>query len=120
MNMQMVEYYKVVIVGFGFVGLGMVIKLKQKGDDDFIVFEKEFGIGGIWCVNYYFGCVCDVLLYLYLFFFVFNFNWLCMFVFQLEIKKYLEYCVDKYQVLFYVRLNCVVDNVCWNEQWGIW
>lgn len=50
----------VVIIGMGFVGLGMVIQFKQNGIDNFFVFEKVGFVGGMWCDNYYFGCVCDV------------------------------------------------------------
>ncbi|RLP55310.1 MAG: NAD(P)/FAD-dependent oxidoreductase [Ketobacter sp.] len=120
MNMQTVEHHKVAIVGSGFAGLGMAIKLKQKGDDDFIVFEKESGIGGTWRVNHYPGCACDVPSHLYSFSFAPNPNWSRMFAPQPEIKKYLEHCADKYQVLPHVRLNCAVDNARWNEQRGLW
>lgn len=54
------EIIDIVIIGIGFVGFGMVICLKQMGVIDFVVFEKVVLVGGMWCDNYYFGCVCDV------------------------------------------------------------
>ena len=40
MSKQSVEHHKVAIIGTGFSGLGMAIRLKQEGENDFIVFEK--------------------------------------------------------------------------------
>lgn len=34
------NFYKVIIVGGGFAGLGAAIKLKQAGIEDFILLEK--------------------------------------------------------------------------------
>ena len=50
----------VAIIGSGFAGIGMAIKLKQAGRDDFIIWEKEPELGGTWFVNHYPGCACDV------------------------------------------------------------
>lgn len=58
---------RVAIIGSGFSGLGMGIRLKEEGRDDFRIFEKEGGIGGTWRVNHYPGCACDVQSHLYSF-----------------------------------------------------
>ena len=50
----------VLIVGAGFSGLGMAIKLLQQGDKDFLVIEKADDIGGTWYANRYPGCACDI------------------------------------------------------------
>jgi hypothetical protein len=51
---------RVVIVGSGFSGLGMAIRLKQAGIDDFVVLEKASDLGGTWRDNRYPGCACDI------------------------------------------------------------
>lgn len=53
------RHCKVAIIGTGFSGLGMAIRLKQAGEHDFMLFEKEAGVGGTWRVNNYPGCGCD-------------------------------------------------------------
>ena len=57
----------VVIIGSGFAGIGMAIKLKQSGRDDFVILEKDADLGGTWRDNTYPGCECDVPSYLYSF-----------------------------------------------------
>ncbi|WP_156773885.1 NAD(P)-binding protein, partial [Paraburkholderia tropica] len=50
----------VAIIGTGFAGLGMAIRLQQRGHTDFAVFEKAGSVGGTWRDNHYPGCACDV------------------------------------------------------------
>ena len=40
-----------VIVGSGFAGLCMAIRLKQAGRDDFVILEKGDDVGGTWREN---------------------------------------------------------------------
>lgn len=117
---QTVEHHKVAIIGTGFSGLGMAIKLKQSGEDDFIVFEKEGGVGGTWRVNHYPGCACDVPSHLYSFSFATNPNWTRMFAPQPEIKKYLEYCADKFKLKPHIHLNNALQTARWDETDELW
>jgi cation diffusion facilitator CzcD-associated flavoprotein CzcO len=55
------------IVGAGFAGLGMAIRLKQAGIEDFVVWERDGDVGGTWWANTYPGCQCDVPSHLYSF-----------------------------------------------------
>jgi cation diffusion facilitator CzcD-associated flavoprotein CzcO len=43
--------HDVVIVGAGFSGLGMAIKLQQEGRGDFVVLERGDDVGGAWWAN---------------------------------------------------------------------
>ena len=45
----------VVIIGVGFAGIGMGIKLKQAGRHDFVILEKDADLGGTWRDNTYPG-----------------------------------------------------------------
>ena len=49
----------VVIVGAGFSGIGMAVRLKEQGYR-FVVLEKAASLGGTWRDNDYPGCACDV------------------------------------------------------------
>ena len=71
----MEQHYKVGIIGAGFSGLGMAIKLKQSGMTDFVVFERADDVGGTWRENTYPGCQCDVPSHLYSFSFALNSDW---------------------------------------------
>ena len=67
--------HSVVIVGAGFGGVGMAIKLKKAGDDDYVVLERASGPGGVWQANRYPGAACDVESHLYSYSFATNFDW---------------------------------------------
>lgn len=55
------ERAEVLIIGAGFSGLGMAIRLKRAGLTDFIVLDRDpRTIGGTWRDNTYPGCACDV------------------------------------------------------------
>ena len=67
--------FRVAIVGTGFSGLGMAIRLKQEGIEDFVVFERADDVGGTWRDNTYPGAACDVPSHLYSFSFAPNPDW---------------------------------------------
>ena len=49
----------VIVIGSGFSGLTMGLKLKEAGIP-FRILEKSSEIGGTWDANRYPGCACDV------------------------------------------------------------
>ncbi|TFJ81187.1 hypothetical protein NSK_007477 [Nannochloropsis salina CCMP1776] len=59
------ESVEVAIVGAGFAGICVAIKLKEAGFKPICVFEKNADVGGTWHVNTYPGCACDVPSHLY-------------------------------------------------------
>jgi cation diffusion facilitator CzcD-associated flavoprotein CzcO len=56
---------RIAVLGTGFGGLGMAIRLKQAGITSFTIFEKAEGVGGTWRDNRYPGAECDVPSHLY-------------------------------------------------------
>ncbi|WP_250656300.1 flavin-containing monooxygenase [Alkalimarinus coralli] len=120
MSKQSIVHHKIAIIGTGFSGLGMAIQLKQSGEEDFVVFEKESGVGGTWRVNHYPGCACDVPSHLYSFSFAQKPDWTRMFAPQHEIRSYLEYCADQYKIMPHVRLKTAVNSARWDDNNGHW
>ena len=114
------EHFRVAIIGSGFSGLGMAIQLKQAGEHNFAVFEKDTGVGGTWRVNNYPGCACDVQSHLYSYSFEPNPNWTRMFAPQPEIRAYLEHCARKYNVMPHVRLQHTITALRWSESQQLW
>src|ERR1700722_4520740 len=109
-----------IVIGTGFSGLGMAIKLKQAGDDDFLVLEKADSVGGTWRENTYPGCACDVQSHLYSFSFEPNPKWTRMFATQPEIRAYLEHCTDKYGVRPHLRFGSEVTAARFDEASARW
>ena len=50
----------VAIIGAGFAGVGAGIKLRQRKDVSFKIFEKSNDVGGTWRDNTYPGCACNI------------------------------------------------------------
>ena len=115
-----VRHCKIAIIGTGFSGLGMAMRLQQQGEQDFLLFEKDAGVGGTWRVNSYPGCACDVQSHLYSFSFEPNPNWARMFAPQAEIKGYLEGCWSKYRLQDKTLLNSAVTQLRWDQTRELW
>ncbi|WP_405485236.1 flavin-containing monooxygenase [Nocardia sp. NBC_00511] len=108
------------IIGSGFSGLAAAIGLKQAGFDDFVVFERAEGPGGVWRHNTYPGAACDVASSLYSFSFEPNPNWSRPFAPQPEIKGYLEHCVEKYGLTGHMRYGVEIAAATFDEESGTW
>ena len=105
----------VAIIGSGFSGLGMAIRLKQAGLNDFLVLERAGEVGGTWQANTYPGCACDVPSHLYSFSFAPNPEWTQTYSTQPEIWAYLQRCADDFGLRPQVRLNTAVEAATWVE-----
>jgi cation diffusion facilitator CzcD-associated flavoprotein CzcO len=110
----------VAIVGSGFSGIGLAIRLREQGVEDFAVLERGDGVGGTWHYNTYPGCGCDVPSNLYSFSFAPNPNWSRTYSKQPEILEYLERTVDQFGVRDKLRLNCEVRGAGWDEATQRW
>ena len=94
--MTTVKKYKVIIVGSGFSGLCMGIKLKQAGIHDFAILEKAEDLGGTWRENTYPGAECDIPSALYSFSFEHNADWEYKWSGQRQILKYQHDTANKH------------------------
>src|SRR5689334_9422725 len=107
--------YSILIIGTGFAGIGMAIRLKQAGIDDFIVLEQAADVGGTWRDNTYPGAACDVQSHLYSFSFEKNPRWTRMYAPQQEIWDYLRHCADKYGIRPHIRFHAKVTRAVFDE-----
>ena len=57
--------YQVIIIGAGFSGLCMAIKLQQAGLSDFLILDGASEVGGTWRENTYPGAEGDITSALY-------------------------------------------------------
>ncbi|HEX2087313.1 MAG TPA: NAD(P)/FAD-dependent oxidoreductase [Solirubrobacteraceae bacterium] len=112
--------HDVVIIGSGFSGLGMAIRLKEAGMDDFVVLERGADVGGTWHFNTYPGCACDVPSHLYSFSFAPNPHWTQTYSPQAEIGAYLKRCADDFGVRPHVRLSTTVTDAAYDEDRQRW
>jgi cation diffusion facilitator CzcD-associated flavoprotein CzcO len=114
------RHVRVGIVGAGFAGLGMAIKLKERGITDFVVWERDPDVGGTWWANTYPGCQCDVPSHLYSFSFALNPDWRRTYATQAEIEDYLRRIADDYGLRPRIETNCAVTRAAWDEARHRW
>ncbi len=114
------RHFRVAIVGAGFGGLGMAIRLKQSGSEDFVVFERDAEVGGTWWANTYPGCQCDIPSHLYSYSFAPNPEWTRTYPLQPEIREYLRDCTDRFGLRPHIRFNCPVQSAEWDQDAGVW
>jgi cation diffusion facilitator CzcD-associated flavoprotein CzcO len=115
-------HHHIAIVGSGFSGLGMAIRLKQERFEDFVILERSGDLGGTWRDNTYPGCGCDVPSHLYSFSFAPNPGWTRTFSLQPEIWEYLRAVSRRYGIDPHIRYRHEVTSARWDaerERWEI-
>jgi cation diffusion facilitator CzcD-associated flavoprotein CzcO len=114
------RHVRVGILGAGFAGLGMAIRLKREGIEDFVVWERDADIGGTWWANSYPGCQCDVPSHLYSYSFAPNPEWRRTYAPQPEIQAYLRRVTTDFGLWPHIRLSCAVTEARWDEDEHVW
>ena len=111
---------KCLIIGAGFSGIAMAIKLKEQGINNFLILEKAANLGGTWRENTYPGAECDVPSALYSYSFEPWPDWEYKWSMQPQILEYIHYVVNKYDLLKYMQFGKEMVAAAWQEQEGIW
>ena len=110
----------IVIIGTGFAGMGMAIKLKESGRDDFIILEKAHDVGGTWRDNTYPGCECDIPSHMYSFSYELNNDWSKSFSGQPEIWAYMRKVADEKNLREKIDFGVEVKGASWDEDASLW
>lgn len=117
---QRVPHVRVAIVGSGFSGLAMAIRLLRSGQDDFLIFERAGAVGGTWRDNTYPGAECDVAALLYSYSFAQRNDWQSTYGKQPELNRYLNECADEFGVRPYIRFHHELLSARWDETVRRW
>lgn len=111
---------RVVIIGAGFAGLGLGIRLRLAGYDDFVILEQADRLGGVWRDNSYPGAACDIPSHLYSFSFERHYPWRRAHATRDEIVAYLHHCVDKYGLSPHIQTGKAVTQARFDEGTLAW
>jgi cation diffusion facilitator CzcD-associated flavoprotein CzcO len=111
---------RIAIVGSGFAGIAMAIRLKDAGITSFTIYEQAAGIGGTWRDNTYPGAACDVPSQLYSFSFEPDPDWSRSFGGQREILAYLERCVERHGLRPFIQFNAEVIEARFDAARQLW
>jgi len=108
-----------VIVGSGFSGLCIAIKMQQAGMSC-VVLEQAGSLGGTWRDNTYPGAACDVPSNLYCFSFAPNPHWSRTYPQQAEIQTYMNECADTFDVRKNIQFNKSVTCARFDPTRKLW
>lgn len=114
------SHFRVVIVGAGFSGLSVASRLRERGEEDFVVLERGESVGGVWRENTYPGAACDVPSHLYSLSFAPNPQWDQSFSKGEEIQHYLEWVASERGLRFWISLEETLVDAAWDEQEQVW
>jgi cation diffusion facilitator CzcD-associated flavoprotein CzcO len=108
------------VIGAGFGGLAMAIKLNGSGETDFLVVERGSDVGGTWRDNTYPGAACDVPSQLYSYSFAPNPEWSSAFSPQPEIQAYIKRVADDSGVLDRFAFDTAIEEAAWDGAAQVW
>ncbi|HZR84023.1 MAG TPA: NAD(P)/FAD-dependent oxidoreductase [Candidatus Binatia bacterium] len=111
---------RIAIIGSGFSGLCLGIRLKQAGIESFTIFEKAEQLGGTWRDNTYPGAACDVPSFAYCFSFEQKTDWSRKWAPQEEIRGYMDHCARKYDLLRHIRFRTEIASARFDEAASVW
>lgn len=111
---------RIAVIGAGAGGLATAVKLKLAGFDNFTIYERSDGVGGVWRSNTYPGAACDVMSHFYSFSFLPHPNWSRTFATQTEILAYFERCVTEFALAPHLRTNTEIVAADWDASAGQW
>jgi cation diffusion facilitator CzcD-associated flavoprotein CzcO len=109
---------RVAVIGAGFGGLCVALRLAARGHRSFVVFEQADDIGGTWQANTYPGAACDAPSHIYSYSFARTVAWSRRFAPGPEIHAYLRRCVADAGVGDRIRLSTTVAAAAWRD--GAW
>ncbi|GAA2436405.1 flavin-containing monooxygenase [Mycolicibacterium llatzerense] len=109
-----------IIVGAGFGGLGLGVRLRQAGIEDFAILERSSDLGGTWSLNTYPGAACDVPSTLYSYSFAPNPGWSRKYGTQPEILEYLRSIASTHGVMPHIHYDTEVEAAVFDEDTSRW
>jgi cation diffusion facilitator CzcD-associated flavoprotein CzcO len=112
--------HEVLIIGAGFGGIGAGVELTKAGITDFVIVDKNSGIGGTWWANTYPGVAVDIPSIYYSFSYEPPKKWTRMFAPGHEVQQYAEQVVDSFGLRSRIRLNTGVVGADWDEDQHVW
>ena len=112
--------YDTIIVGAGFSGIGMAIKLDKAQLGNYLLIEAGDGVGGTWHWNTYPGIAVDIPSSVYQFSFEQRPDWSRTYAPGKELKAYAVDCVDKYGIRPKIRFNTKVLGAEFDDERALW
>jgi len=113
------EQFQVLIIGAGFSGVGMAIKMREAGIP-FTIIEKNDTVGGTWYENSYPGCGVDTANHFYSYSFNINHDWDHYFAKRDEIFQYIKRNAKTFHIEEKIRFREEVLSMVWDDAAALW
>ena len=115
-----VPTHEILVIGAGFSGIGVGIKLLKEGFSDFLIVDEAQGVGGTWYWNTYPGIAVDIPSYSYQFSFEKRPSWSRTYAPGVELKNYTKQCVKKDGLASRIRCGVTVVRAEFDEESTLW
>ena len=116
----MAKRIKIAIIGAGFGGLAMAIRLLQNQIYDFTILEKASDVGGTWRENQYPGAACDVQSHMYSLSFAPKTDWSKRYAEAPEIFSYIQDLIKNFDLKKYCQFDTEVISAEYQENQCEW
>lgn len=113
-------YPSIIVVGAGFGGITLALRLKRFGFKNILIVEKGDGVGGVWRENTYPGAACDVPSPLYSISSAPNRAWSRRYAEQNEILSYLRRVAEQHELQQMLRTHTEVAEAVFDESTNKW
>jgi cation diffusion facilitator CzcD-associated flavoprotein CzcO len=110
---------RVAVIGAGFAGIATAYYLSRAGIDNFLVYEKALGPGGVWWDSRYPGAAVDTPTHMYSFSFK-RHGWTKSHADQAELQAYMAETIEGLGLGSHFRYNTPVKAIAWQEQSMAW
>ena len=111
---------RTIIIGAGMAGMAAAISLKQRGETNFVIYEKGASAGGTWRENTYPGLACDTPAHSYSYSFALNPEWSAFYAPGSEIRAYFEGIAERFGLNDFIRFNTEIEQCAWRDgQWEV-
>lgn len=111
---------RLLIVGAGLSGIGLAIRLKRSGIDNFTILEESEDVGGTWLKNTYPNAGCDIPSFLYSYSFAPKHDWPRKYARQPEILEYIRDCVARNGLRHRIVFGTKVTEAIFHETTCVW
>ncbi|KIW13026.1 hypothetical protein PV08_08213 [Exophiala spinifera] len=114
------KHVRVAFIGAGIAGIGFAYKARQIENLDFVIYEKNADVGGVWYETRYPGLSCDVPAHGYTYTWARNPDWSRAYASGEEIWKFYKGLARDYGVYEKTRFRHKVVGATWNVENSEW
>ncbi len=112
--------HHVVIIGAGFAGIGVAIRLSRAGLTDYLIVEEGDGFGGTWYWNRYPGVAVDIPSFSYQFSFAKHTDWTRVYAPGEELRSYADDCAERFGLRDKVRFGARITAARFDASREAW